>query len=222
MRVMHVDASARDRGSYSRALSARFVESLRRQVPALEVDRLDLALSPPRHFGALETAAVSLPEADHTPAMREAIADSDAIVARVLAADALVIGTPIYNFGMPSPLKAFFDHVSRNGRTFVADETGMRGLLGDKRVAILVAAGGSYRPGEIFDGLDALTPHARAILGFLGVTDVVFIAARPTMFAGADAADAAFHGAAAEAEFLAGRWAGERAPRPRDDAARRW
>lgn len=207
MRVLHVDASARDRGSYSRALSAAFIRSLKRGNPAIEVDRLDLALSPPRHFGHLETAAIATPPSAHTEEMREAIADSDAMVARVLAADALVIGTPIYNFGMPSTLKAFFDHISRNGKTFVADETGMRGLLGDKRAAIFIAAGGAYGPGEMFDGLDALTPHARAILGFMGIGDPVFIAARPMMFAGTEAAEAAFQEATRKAEALAKQWA---------------
>jgi FMN-dependent NADH-azoreductase len=204
---MHVDASARDRGSYSRALSASLVETLGRADPALEVDRLDLAVSSPRHFGELETAAISTPPSGHTEEMREAIADSDVIVARVLAADALVVGTPIYNFGMPSTLKAFFDHISRNGKTFIADETGMRGLLGDKKVAVLIAAGGAYGPGEMFDGLDALTPHARAILSFMGVTDVTFIAARPMMFAGPELANAAFEEATREVEALAKRWA---------------
>ena len=207
MRILHVDASARTDGSHSRALSAHFVDSLRARVGRLEVDRLDLAAAPPCHFGELETAAISIPEDDHTPAMREAIADSDALVARVLAADAIVIGTPIYNLGMPSTLKAFFDHVSRNGKTFVADETGMRGLLGDKRVAVLSSAGGAYGTGEMFDGLDNLTPHARAILGFMGVTDPDFVAARPMMFAGPDAAEASMAKAKGEAESVAKRWA---------------
>jgi len=155
----------------------------------------------------LETAAISTPPSTHTEDMREAISDSDAIVARVLAADALVIGTPIYNFGMPSTLKAFFDHVSRNGLTFVADQTGMRGLLGDKKVAVLVAAGGAYGPGEMFDGLDALTPHVRAILGFMGIADPVFIFARPMIFAGPEVADAAFQEATRQVEALAKQWA---------------
>lgn len=206
MKVLHVDASARIAGSHSRALSHRFVETLRSRAPALKVDRLDLAVRPPRHFGALETAAVATPEADHTPAMRDAMADSDAIVARVLAADALVIGTPIYNFGMPSTLKAFFDHASRNGKTFVADETGMRGLMGDKKAVVLVAAGGAYGPGEMFDGLDALTPHIRAVLGFLGVIDLTVISARPLMFGDQPAAEAAMSAAAREAEALASAW----------------
>lgn len=207
MKILHVDASARHHGSYSRALSASLVENLKRENPALEVDRLDLALSPPRHFGALETLAISTPPSTHTEEMREAIADSDAIVARVLAADALVIGTPIYNFGMPSTLKAFFDHVSRNGKTFIANETGMQGLLGDKKVAVLIAAGGAYGPGEMFDGLDALTPHVRAILGFMGVANPAFIAARPMMFAGTQAADTAFREATRQVEALAKQWA---------------
>lgn len=159
MRILHVDASARHDGSHSRALSASFVDCLKRISPALEADRLDLALYPPRHFGELETTAVSTPPSAHTAEMREAIADSDAIVARVLAADALVIGTPIYNFGMPSTLKAFFDHVSRNGKTFLADEDGMRGLLSGKKAAVFISAGGAYGKGEMFDGLDELTPH---------------------------------------------------------------
>lgn len=207
MKVLHLDASARDQGSYSRALSAYFVESLKRENPALYIDRLDLALSPPRHFGKLETAAISIPPSAHTDDMREAIADSDAIVARVLAAEALVIGTPIYNFGMPSTLKAFFDHLSRNGKTFIADEHGMRGLLGDRKVAVFIAAGGAYGPGEMFAGRDALTPHVRAVLGFMGVASPVFITARPTMFAGPEAANAAFQEATRQAEALAKRWA---------------
>ncbi len=206
MKILHIDASARIEGSHSRALSRHFVETLRNRVFSLEVDRLDLALHPPRHFGALETAAVAMSEADHTPAMRDAISDSDAIVARVLAADALVIGAPIYNFGMPSTLKAFFDHVSRNGKTFVADETGMRGLLGSKKAVVLIAAGGAYGPGEMFEGLDALTPHVRAILGFLGIVDLTVIAARPLMFSGPQAAEAAIGVTSEEADVMANRW----------------
>jgi FMN-dependent NADH-azoreductase len=203
MKILHVDASARIEGSYSRELSRHFVEALRSRTPSLSVDRLDLATNTPRHLGRLETAAIATPEVGHTPEMRAALAASNAIVARVLAADALAIGTPIYNFGMPSTLKAFFDHISRNGKTFVADETGMRGLLGDKKAVVLVAAGGAYGSGEMFDGLDALTPHTRAILGFMGIADPAFIAARPTMFAGKEAAAAALSLAKAKADSLA-------------------
>lgn len=207
MKILHIDASARTEGSYSRQLSHRFVETLSGRVPALLVDRLDLATDTPRHFGALETGAISIPENHHTPEMREALADSDALIARVLDVDALVIGTPIYNFGMPSTLKAFFDHICRNGKTFIADETGMRGLLGKKRAVVLVAAGGAYGPGEMFDGLDSLIPHVRAILGFMGISNPAIIAARPMMFAGREAASIALTSAAIAADDLASKWA---------------
>ena len=209
MNILHLDASARDEGSYSRALSRRFVQALSRCRPMLTVDRLDLSKEVPCHFGPHEAAAVATAEADHTPAMRAAMVASDALVARVLAANALVIGTPIYNFGMPSTLKAFFDHVSRNGKTFVADEAGMRGLLGDKKAVVLVAAGGAYGPGDVFEGLDALTPHVRAILGFMGIRDLTIITARPMMFAAPSAAQVAFEAATQQADILAERWATE-------------
>ena len=96
MKILHVDASARHEGSHSRALSRHFVEALRARAPGLEVDSLDLATDPLPHFGALEAAAVSLPADQHTPEMAAAIAPSDALAARVLAADGLVIGTPIW------------------------------------------------------------------------------------------------------------------------------
>lgn len=108
---------------------------------------------------------------------------------------------------MPSTLKAFFDHISRSGKTLVVDETGMRGLLGHKKAAILSVAGEAYGPGEIFDGLDRLTPHIRAILGFMGITDPSFVAARPMTFASRDAAKQAMNDAQDAAEKLAAAWA---------------
>ncbi|MEM8797241.1 MAG: NAD(P)H-dependent oxidoreductase [Pseudomonadota bacterium] len=208
MKLFHIDASARTEGSHSRKLSGHFVSALEEAVPDLEINRLDLGLSPLPHFGALETAAVAIPDADHTEDMRAAIAPSDALVARLLACNALVIGTPIYNFGMPSTLKAFFDHVSRNGKTFIADENGMRGSLQEMKVAVLSAAGGAYGAGDMFEGCDMLTPHIRVILEFLGVEDLTFISARPMLFGGPAAAAQSMEDARAAARALAARWAG--------------
>ncbi|MEM8838591.1 MAG: NAD(P)H-dependent oxidoreductase [Pseudomonadota bacterium] len=208
MKLFHIDASARVEGSHSRDLSGHFVSALREVVPDLEIDRLDLGHSPLPHFGALETAAVALPESEHNDEMRTAIAPSDALVARLLACDALVIGTPIYNFGIPSTLKAFFDHISRNGKTFIADENGMRGSLQEMKVAVLSTAGGAYGAGDMFDGRDMLTPHVRVILEFLGVEDLTFIAARPMLFGGPEAAVQSMEDAKAAARALAARWAG--------------
>ncbi|MFC4698987.1 FMN-dependent NADH-azoreductase [Glaciecola siphonariae] len=203
MKVLHIDASARMEGSHSRALSQTFINVLKETNKEVDVERIDLALDPPKHFGELEAAAVSIPESEHTIEMRHAIAASDKIVERVLAADALVIGTPMYNFGMPSTLKAFFDHLSRNGKTFIADENGTRGLLSDKRVVVLLSAGGAYGAGDMFENMDCLRPHITAILQFMGVSDITFITASPTSFAGPEVADRALKDARSEAIELA-------------------
>ena len=205
MRLLHVDASARMEGSHSRVMTAEFIDRLS-QSGAVDVDRLDLRASPPGHFGARETAAIYSASEGLADQRREALAASDHLVDRVLMADALVIGTPIYNFGMPSPLKAFFDHIARPGRTFRSDATGVRGLLGDKKVAVFSTAGGAYGAGDMFEGLDCLTPHIRVILSFLGVTDMAFVAARPMQFAGPDVAAQAMEDARRATSKLALNW----------------
>ncbi len=207
MKIMHIDASARHAGSVSRSLSARFIDALRAKGVAVEVDRVDLGLAPPGHFGQPQVEAMYTPVADHTPQMAAAIAVSDDYCQRLLAADALVIGTPIYNFGLPSPLKAFLDHISRSGLTWVADDSGMRGMLGGKRAACLTAFGGDYAPGAPFAGMDHLTPHLEAVLRFLGLSDVTFIAAWPTLLAPPAQLAAIRTKAEAAVDALALRWA---------------
>lgn len=181
MRVLRVDASARVHGSYSRQLADDFINCLISENAGVCVDLIDLAVDAPSHFGGLQTSAIYAAPGEFTPAMHVAMALSDRFVRQAMDADAWVISTPMYNFGIPSTLKAFFDHVSRPGLTFISDETGVRGLLGEKRVAVLTSAGGAYEPGDIFEGLDCMTPHLRAIFGFLGIKDITFIHARPTM-----------------------------------------
>jgi FMN-dependent NADH-azoreductase len=206
MRILHVDASARIEGSHSRELSRHFVEALHGRIPRSRSTGSIWRRTRHAISGLSRPPRSRCPEADHTPEMREAIADSDAIVARVLAADALVIGTPIYNFGMPSTLKAFFDHVSRNGKTFLADETGMRGLIGHKRVAVLIPLAGLTGRERCSTGSTRSPPMSARSWAFLGIADPAFIAARPMMFAGQDAAAAAMISAQAEADELASKW----------------
>ena len=207
MKIMHVDASARTQGSVSRDLSRRFIDTLRDGGVEVEIDRVDLAESPPAHFGALHTAAIYTPPEAQTEEMREAIAASDDYCARLLASDALVLGTPAYNFGPPSTLKAFLDHISRSGLTFRSDETGTTGLLGDTRVVCLTAFGGSYGQGEPFGGMDCLSPLLDTLFRFLGVTDMTQVAARPTGFAAPDDIAAAIAAAEAKVDEIAADWA---------------
>ena len=207
MKIMHIDASARLEGSASRALSNRLVDRLHKAGIVTAVDRLDLALSPPVHFGQMQVKAMYLPAASHDSGLQDAISASDALCARVLAADALVIGTPIYNFGMPSTLKAFLDHIVRSGITYVADQTCFRGLLAGKRVACLATFGGDYDPGGAFEGMDHLSPHLKTVLGFLGVTDPDFVLVHPTLIAAPELLDAVRAQAEAEVDQLAAAWA---------------
>ena len=206
MKILHVDASARMEGSVSRDLSARFIRKLREDGIAVEVDRVDLAETPPAHFGAVHTAAIYTPPEAHTDDMRAAIAASDDYCARLLAADALVLGSPAYNFGPPSTLKAFLDHITRSGLTFRADASGLTGLLGDLRVVCVTAFGGDYGAGMPFEGMDCLSPLLKTVFRFLGVTDLTQVAARPTGFAPPDAIAAAVAEAQAHVDALAAGW----------------
>ena len=211
MKLLHIDASVRTEGSSSRRLSAFFVDKLRDHGIPLVVDRLDLAATPPRHFGPVQTAAMYLPVEEHTPEMNGALDESDALATRVLAADAIVCGVPIYNFGMPSAFKAFIDNISRSGITFQYSETGLVGNLSGKHMAFLISAGGNYRPGAMFDGLDCLTPHIKAIMGFLGVSAPDIIHAYPTLFEGPEIKNKMIAEAEARAADVAQRWAAEAA-----------
>ena len=207
MRILHLDASVRSEGSTSRRLSQFFIDKLRENGLSFEIDRLDLAETPPNHFGPVQTAAMYLQIPEHTAEMKAALAESDGLAARVMAADALVCGVPVYNFGMPSAFKAFVDNISRSGITFEYGETGVVGKLAGKRMAFLTSAGGNYREGAMFEGLDCLTPHLRAIFGFLGVPNADIINAHPTTFEGVEARDMALAEAEAHATEVAARWA---------------
>ena len=206
MKVLHIDASVRSQGSTSREMSAFFLDELRANGVELEIDRLDLAETPPNHFGPVQTDAMYLPIEDHTPEMAEALSQSNALVDRVLAADALVIGVPIYNFGAPSAFKAFLDNISRSGRTFAYTETGLVGHLSDKKIVVLESAGGNYREGAMFAGLDCLSPHVKAIFNFLGAQPEIILT-HPTMFEGPEMKDTAIGEAKEAARAVAKAWA---------------
>lgn len=209
LKVMHIDASVREAGSSSRNLSHRVVAGLQRANTETSVDRLDLAFASPAHLDLKYASAIYLSAEDHDDEQRTTIAESDALCARVLGVDALVIGTPIYNFGMPSSLKAFFDRVVRADVTFRADETGFHGLLSGKRAVCIISGGGDYTPGAAFEGMDHLTPHLATLLRFLGIVEPAFILARPTLLAEDHRKIAVLREAEQEADRLVETWLGE-------------
>jgi len=172
--ILRIDASARRTGSISRELNDRLVERFAAE-SAVEVTTRDLAQALPQIDEAWIGANFT-PAQDRTDAQREKLSLSDALVAELQAADTLIIGLPIYNFGVPAALKAWIDLVARAGLTFRYTAEGPQGLLEGKRAIITVASGGTEAGSEI----DFATGYVRHVLGFIGIEDVEFIRADRT------------------------------------------
>ena len=206
MKILHIDCSKRFTGSASRKLSARFVDRLVRNGVALEIDRLDLALAPPQHFGEAQTAAIYLAESERTADMAAALAESDALCDRVLATDAIVCGIPMYNFGMPSVFKVFVDNIVRSDKTFEVTEQGITGRLSGKKAVFIMTTGGNYKPGAMFDGMDCLTPHLQTVFAFVGIANPDIVHAQPMQFEGPVAKARAFEAAETAVAALADKW----------------
>ncbi len=184
--VLRIDASARSNGSVSRQLADHLVDQLGRNVAPIHLVQRDLRDNPPLLDEAWVGANFTDP-AQRTEAQRQALSLSDTWVSELMAADILVIATPIYNFSVPAALKAWIDQVTRARLTFQYTEHGPKGLLSGKKAYVLVASGGTPVGGE----MDFATPWLRFILGFLGITDVTVIAADRGMARGNEARQAA-------------------------------
>lgn len=157
-------------GQSSRLVNAT-VASLKAQYPQAEITTRDLSREPVPHLSA-ERFGAFLTSADERSGEQQAVVDySDALIREIELADAVVLGVPMYNFGVPSALKAYFDHIARAGVTFRYTENGPVGLLKDRPVYVLAARGGIYAGTEN----DTQTPFIRTFLGFLGIKDVQFV-----------------------------------------------
>jgi FMN-dependent NADH-azoreductase len=206
MNILIVSSSANGDASVSNGLVGRFVESVREHERAVNIVTRDVGARPLPHLTNETVAAIKSEPV--TPAELAARKLSDELVAELQAADVVVIASPMYNFGISSTLKSWFDHVARAGVTFRYTENGPEGLLkGRKTVAILSRAGFySEGPGAVMDGQE---PYLRAMLGFIGLDDVTWIRAEKLAFGPEAAAQAieeaaaALHGVAREALPLA-------------------
>lgn len=173
--VLRIDTSARRAGSASRELTAALAEGFAGQGGRI-IER-DLAATPPAPVDEAWVNANFTPEAARTDADRAALAQSDALVAELQAADVIVIGVPIYNFTFPATLKAWIDQVARARVTFRYGANGPEGLLTGKRAVLALASGGV----EAGSAYDFATGYLRHVLGFLGITDVEVVAADKLM-----------------------------------------
>jgi FMN-dependent NADH-azoreductase len=173
--ILHIDSSPRAERSYSRKLSYEFVTAWKTAHPEDTLTYRDLGHNPVPHVDEPWIAASFSPPEARTPELNEAIKLSDDLVDEFIAADRYVFGVPMYNFSVPSTLKAYIDQIVRVNRTFAVNEQGYQGLVKGKKMLIVTASGGSYRQGTPAAGYDFQEPFLRAIFGLVGITDITFM-----------------------------------------------
>ena len=173
--LLLLDASPRGERSHSRKLGQEFLAAWQAAHPAGRAVVRDLGHEPPPFVNeAWVEGAFTAPD-NHSLAARSAIRISDRFVDELLAADEVVIATPIYNLSVPAVLKAWIDQIVRFGRTFTSGAAGFEGLAKGKRATVLVASGSDFRPGSPGGAYNFLEPYLRAVLGFIGITEVQFV-----------------------------------------------
>jgi FMN-dependent NADH-azoreductase len=167
MRILQIKASVLGANSASSRLADEFIA----QFPRAEVVERDLAAGPVPHLDGARVAAFFTKPDQRTADQKAFVAYSDALIDELRSADVIVLGLPMYNFGVPSQLKAWFDHIARAGETFKYTDKGAVGLLTGKKAYVFAARGGVYAG----TANDFETPFVRQFLGFLGITDVQFV-----------------------------------------------
>jgi len=186
LRVLEVAASGRSKDSVSRMLSADLVGALETRHGSIELTRRDLSQGLPFVDEAWINANFTAPE-DRNTQQRVALAGSDDLVAEIQSADAIVIGAPIYTFGIPAALKAWIDMIARAQLTFRYTENGPEGLLQGKKAYVVIASGGV----PVDSPMDFATPYLRQALAFVGITEVEIIAAEQLNSKAEESIDAA-------------------------------
>ncbi|MCD2453421.1 FMN-dependent NADH-azoreductase [Methylicorpusculum oleiharenae] len=169
--LLQIQSSLFSADGQSSQLTNEFVSAWQRNQPASQIKVRDLALSPLPHINAEQVTAFFTPSESRTAAQQKLVDLTDDLINELKHSDIIVIGMPMYNFGIPSTLKAYFDHIARAGVTFRYTENGPVGLLTGKKAYIFATRGGQYAG----TALDTQTTYVRDFLGFLGITDVEFI-----------------------------------------------
>lgn len=171
MNILQINSSARSHGSESTRMADAIVERLQAATPSATLVRRDLASAPHPTLDEATLGALFTPADQRTPEQAARVALDDALIAQAQAADVIVIGAPMYNFGMTVQLKSWFDAIARAGVTFSYSASGPVGHLKDKKVYVALSRGGFHKDGAT----DSQVPHLKTLLGFLGMTDVTFV-----------------------------------------------
>ncbi|MFV5699827.1 FMN-dependent NADH-azoreductase [Flavobacterium sp. ZT3R17] len=170
-KILNITSSAKGENSFSSKLSTSIVEKLQTQYPDSSLQTLDLGKNPFPHLDEVHLAAFFTPENLQTDDDKETIKISNEAIKETMEADIIVISVPLYNFGIPSTLKSWIDHIARAGVTFTYTENGPEGLIKNKKVYLAIASGGIYSEGPM-KPFDFTETYLRAVLGFLGMTDI--------------------------------------------------
>jgi len=171
MKILQINSSARREASHSTRIASRIVARLRDADPEATLAVRDLGAAPHPELDEAALGALFTPANDRTPEQAARVAQDDALIAEMKAADVIVLGVPMYNFGVPAQLKNWIDAISRAGVTFRYTEKGSEGLLKGKHVYVALTRGGKYRNTPA----DTQVPYLQTVLAFLGMTDVHFV-----------------------------------------------
>ncbi|HEF4743220.1 FMN-dependent NADH-azoreductase [Burkholderia multivorans] len=188
--ILQINSAARSQGAQSTLLSNELTAKLQQSHPGAKVVVRDLLADGLPHLDESVLGAFFTPAENRSAEQNAIVAKSDALIAELQAADIIVIGAPMYNFGISSQLKTYFDWIARAGVTFRYTENGPEGLIKGKKVYVVSARGGKYAGTPH----DSQTPYLRSFLGFVGMTDVSFIYAEGLNM-GPEAQSAALAGA---------------------------
>jgi FMN-dependent NADH-azoreductase len=175
--LLHIDSSILGDHSVSRKISAAAVTALTAAHPDAKVTYRDLDASPAPHQSGALLAARGLDPTQRSPDQARAIDDADAVLEEFLAADTVVIGAPMYNFGIPSTLKSWIDHLAVAGKTFRYSEAGVQGLAGGKRIILASSRGGFYGEGQPAAVLQHQESYLRGFFGFIGIPEIEVVGA---------------------------------------------
>ena len=178
MKLLQIDSSALGAQSVSRELTRRVVAQWLQSHPGTSVEVLDLAVDAPAHLNMDSLGfRLGLDAGSLTEAQKRENAVTEKLLGQFLAADVIVVGAPMYNFSVPSQLKAWIDRIAQAGRTFKYTDKGPVGLAGGKTVIVASTRGGAYSANPALAFLDHQESYLKAVFGFVGITDVRFVRA---------------------------------------------
>ncbi len=172
-KILHIDSSARGEQSESKQLTSDFIRRWSLINPEDIIIQRDIVDDPLPHIDSFTLQSILTPEEERTPEQRKAVGKSDELIDEFLEADVLVLGVPMYNFTIPSTLKAWIDYITMPGRTFEYTAEGPKGLVSNKQVYILSTRGGVYGDGP----MDHQTNYLKVLFSFLGIQDIHIIQA---------------------------------------------